>query len=51
MSTDIILNADELAKRTYPAWEIRDLHNVTTPGLNVLARKGDARLGGSGFFF
>lgn len=51
MSTDIIQHGDELAKRNYPDWEIRELHNVTTPGLNILARKGNARLGGSGFFY
>jgi len=41
---------DELGKRVYAPWEIDELHNVTTPGLNVLAAKGSARLGGTGFY-
>jgi hypothetical protein len=42
---------DELLKRTYAAWEIEQLINLTYPLLATCAAKGSAALGGAGFYF
>jgi hypothetical protein len=41
----------QLLKRLYAPWEIEQLVNLTYPVLNECAAKGNAQLGGAGFYF
>lgn len=41
----------DLLKNVYSSWEIQQLVNLAYPLLNEIAPKGDASLGGKGFFF
>lgn len=51
MATIDTNSVGELVKRLYSSAEIEQLTNLTHPVLATAARKGNAMLGGSGFFF
>lgn len=51
MATTDTTALGELLKRLYAPWEIEQLVNLTYPALAECAAKGNAPLGGSGFYF